>query len=229
MTPQEIYDKKFEKAVGGYKIEDVNRFVTDMGIQTEKYDAEIEDLQEKLYTLAEKLEEYRADEESLRAAIVGAQKLGSSIVRESKQKAEIVIAEAMQKAEAILIEAKKKSEGALDEIKRSMAAETYTMERIKAESTKFRRTLLSMYEQQIALINAIPHEEGADKKFPEPPAGVAVPDDTPPEESKLEFTIVDEPEEIIEAAGEQPESDERPKRRFGTLMFGEEFDLIRKE
>ncbi|MCL2068325.1 MAG: DivIVA domain-containing protein [Oscillospiraceae bacterium] len=234
MTSQEIYARKFEKAVGGYKAEDVNRFLADVGAHVEGLEAEIEDLQEKLYTLAEKLEEYRADEDSLRAAIVGAQKLGDSVVRESKQKAEIIITEAVKKAEEILIEARKKSDSASVELKRSMATESYTVERLKAESTKFRRQLLAMYEKQVTLVHSIPHDESAGLAEPvrpahlaqAAPAAAAPPeeDSPPPEEGKLEFTV-DEPGD----ADDQSENDERPRRRFGTLMFGEDYDLVRKE
>lgn len=63
------------------------------------------ELERKIEALADKLEEYRRDEDSLKSAVFEAQKLGSSIVRDSKAKAERILQEANEKASAVTAQA----------------------------------------------------------------------------------------------------------------------------
>ena len=90
LSYNDIISYKFEKAGfgGGYKPEDVDKFTMRLATDFQKLEAEKAELEQKLMALAQKVEEYREDEESLRAALLGAQKLGDSIIRESEQKAE---------------------------------------------------------------------------------------------------------------------------------------------
>lgn len=93
MTSKDIASKKFEKAkgFGGYKIDDVEDFMDRVAEYVEQLENEKRDMEKKLAVLADKLEEYRADEDSLRTALLGAQKLGDSVIKESKTKAEIIL------------------------------------------------------------------------------------------------------------------------------------------
>ena len=249
MTPNDIYDKKFEKAVGGYKIEDVNRFLIELGDYVDDLQAECGELEKKLEFLAEKLEEYRADEESLRVAVVSAHKLGESIVREAQVKADAILSEAAGKGEEMLAEAKKTSDFTLGNIRRDMATESYSMESMKAAVVKFRRQILTMYERQIDLIHTIPFNED-EVVEPVRPAHMiqnAPPPDEPepeqdvpqtPEDTNSEKAVYsEEPDELIYEDHDSSEpdlevADERPKRRqsnFGPLLFGEDFSLTRHD
>ena len=101
MTSKDIAAKNFEKAkgFGGYKIDDVEDFMDRVAEYVEQLENEKLDMEKKLAVLADKLEEYRADEDSLRTALLGAQKLGDSVIKESKTKAEIILRDASIKAE----------------------------------------------------------------------------------------------------------------------------------
>ena len=94
ITPNDIANKKFEKAAFGYKPEEVDAFLVDI-VSSYKvmYDEKVA-AEEKLLVLAEKLEEYRANEDSLKTVLLGAQKLGENIVRDSKAKAEVILSDA---------------------------------------------------------------------------------------------------------------------------------------
>ena len=94
LTPNDISSKKFEKSAFGYKPEDVDNFLSEVLNSYSAVYAEKEAAEEKLEVLAEKLEEYRSNEDSLRTVLMGAQKLGENIVRDSKAKAEVIISEA---------------------------------------------------------------------------------------------------------------------------------------
>ena len=69
ITPGEINTKRFEKAsFGGYKTEDVDSYLTLLAGEFAKISEENTVLEEKIVVLVDKLEEYKADEDSLKSA-----------------------------------------------------------------------------------------------------------------------------------------------------------------
>ena len=98
LTPETIASRRFDKQVGGYKQDEVEMFLQQVAGEYAKLLSEKEDLEEKIEVLAEKVEQYREDEDSLRSALIGAQKLGDSVIRESKSKAEYILREAQAQA-----------------------------------------------------------------------------------------------------------------------------------
>ncbi|MDE6732946.1 MAG: DivIVA domain-containing protein, partial [Oscillospiraceae bacterium] len=68
------------------------------------------ELERKLEVLADKIREYREDEDALKDALLIAQKQGNAIVAESKASAEKLTKETKEKVEKLLAESKAKSE-----------------------------------------------------------------------------------------------------------------------
>ena len=101
ISPQEIRTVTFDKAVRGYRTEDVDAFLQQVAEQMEQLTAEKEDKEQKLYILAQKIEEYRKDEDNLKTALLNAQRMGENVIKEAKQKAESILREAGIKAEDI--------------------------------------------------------------------------------------------------------------------------------
>ncbi len=110
LTAEDIANRKFEKAAFGYKAEEVEIFLRDMALAVSKLEEDREEAEDKLEVLAEKLEEYRANEDSLRTVLLGAQKLGDSIIRDSKGKAEVILSEAEANAKQIYYESERHQE-----------------------------------------------------------------------------------------------------------------------
>ena len=86
-TPQEIQEKTFVKAVfGGYDMQTVDEFLEPL---TEDYitlSKENAVLKSKMKILVEKLEEYRSQEQSMRKAILSAQRTADAMVAEAEKK-----------------------------------------------------------------------------------------------------------------------------------------------
>ena len=91
ITPELIASKRFDKAMGGFRQDEVEEFLNQVAEEYGALVKEKEELEEKINLLAEKIEQYRADEDSLRSALIGAQKLGDSVIRDSKIKAENIL------------------------------------------------------------------------------------------------------------------------------------------
>ncbi len=94
-TPQEIQEKTFVKAVfGGYDMQTVDEFLEPL---TEDYITLYKEnavLKSKMKVLVEKLEEYRSQEESMRKAIISAQRTADAMVAEAEKKCARLMSEA---------------------------------------------------------------------------------------------------------------------------------------
>jgi DivIVA domain-containing protein len=125
LTPDRIREKTFQTTGrGSYRAEDVDRFLNDVAASYEQMFKENTDLIKKISILAKKVEEYRADEDSLKMALLNAQKLADKIVAEAKETAANEVAsvkdetdrlraEAASDAAALELNAKNESESLL--------------------------------------------------------------------------------------------------------------------
>ena len=95
LTPQEVSTHAFTKAtLGGYNMAMVDEFLDEL---TDDYTALYKEnaaLKAKLKVLVEKVEEYRATEDSMRATLLTAQKMADSIVHEAEAKRDQILAQA---------------------------------------------------------------------------------------------------------------------------------------
>ena len=103
MTPQDIRDKTFEKAVfGGYDMGSVDDFLDKVAGDLAAAQKETMILKAKMKVLVDKIEEYRYNEDALNRALLSAQKLSVQIEAEARHKADVVVAEANTKAQSIV-------------------------------------------------------------------------------------------------------------------------------
>ena len=80
ITAQDIREKGFERArVGGYDMASVDDFLEELANDVAATQKENAVLKSKMKVLVDKIEEYRANEEALNAAILSAQKLAVQI------------------------------------------------------------------------------------------------------------------------------------------------------
>ena len=125
ITPQDIREKTFEKAVfGGYDMSAVDDFLEEAASDLALLQKENATLRGKMKVLVKKIEEYRSNEETLQQAILSAQRLGSMIEQEAREKSNKIVAEAKSDAARITREASIEAEAEssrLEEAKRSSA------------------------------------------------------------------------------------------------------------
>ncbi|MBQ3379264.1 MAG: DivIVA domain-containing protein [Clostridia bacterium] len=145
MTLQDITDRKFDKALHGYKIDDVDAFVSEVASEYERILQENSDLKHKMTILADKIQEYREAEESLKAALVSAQRMGDSVTMDARRQGEAIIADAREKAER-----------AMNNVNLQILTEKRKLEEVKRETQIFKGRLLSLYKSQITMLETIP-------------------------------------------------------------------------
>ena len=94
MTPQDIRERTFEKAVfGGYDMGDVDDFLEDAAVELESVQKENATLKAKMKVLVDKIEEYRASEDAMRLTLLSAQKLSAQIEADARARAEKTLAD----------------------------------------------------------------------------------------------------------------------------------------
>lgn len=249
LTLEDIANISFPRAnFGGYRAEDVDAFIDDVQVSYDNLLKESAELKRKLAILAQKVEEYRNEEDSIRNTLLSAQKLADASVREAKHKAEVIVADATEKAERIILGAQKEADGQKGELSR-----------LKEEVAAFRVKLLTVYKEHLQIIQQLPVEEETAKETESQPAETAAKPETvqpeapqeatgeespqevktqdtaPVDPKELEITKVYEPVGYAEAPmpqaapmappdGVQPVEDQLPSR-FSSLKFGEDYDL----
>lgn len=145
ITSETIQQVKFSRAKQGYNMEEVDAFLdscleTVTGLTTENTD-----LNKKMEILAQKLLEYRNQEDSLRTMLVGAQHLADTTVREANQKAQLTLEDANIKAANIK-----------DSMRQQCTGEKAELERLQKEVSHFKARMLSIYREHLSLIDVLP-------------------------------------------------------------------------
>lgn len=174
MTGKEILEEEFERAgMRGYRADQVDVFLQKVAAYVDEQEQEKNDLMYKMQILADKIAEYKADEENIREALLGAQKLGSSIVNEAKTKAETITQEAKASSDEMLAQAKAKVDSMMKEslqkvnldlssIRRECEMEQRRFELLKQEVSNFRASLLKQYKTHLDLLSNLPSVEKKD-------------------------------------------------------------------
>ncbi len=154
--PEEIRRIEFERVMRGYRSEDVDAFLDKVASNIEAIETEKRELEDQLFTLAEKVETLKDEEENIKKTLIAAQKLGESIIAEAHQKAELILKEAQIKKNSILADAHE--EHNLYES---------TIKRLKVEVSDFRDTILALYKTHIESLSTLPREEKVSEEVQE--------------------------------------------------------------
>ncbi len=145
LKAQDIRVVTFDKGMRGYNTEDVDAFLAQVADQIEAMEAEKAETEKKLYMLAEKVAEYRKDENNLKAALLNAQRLGENVIQEANQRAAQILREADIKAEAVIAQTSQR----LEEEKLELA-------RLQEEVGRFKNNILALYRQHIESLSTLP-------------------------------------------------------------------------
>lgn len=145
ITSEDVRRVTFEKSMRGYRCDDVDDYLKQVAESMDALSAQNDDLQKKLVVLAQRIDQYRAEEDTLRTTMINAQRLGENVIREAKQKAAEVIRAANMKAED-------REQRARDDVELAKQ-EIVTL---KSEADSFKRSLMEMYRKHINLISKLP-------------------------------------------------------------------------
>ena len=146
LTPQEVSGRAFSKAAfGGYNMAMVDEFLDELTDDYTSLYKENAALKAKLKVLVDKVEEYRATEDSMRAALLTAQRMANTMVEEAEEKKKAVLAGAEDEARAKI--------GALQG---EIELEQRKLNAAKAATADFLQKTRELAQAQLALIERAP-------------------------------------------------------------------------
>ncbi|MBD5099323.1 MAG: DivIVA domain-containing protein [Clostridiales bacterium] len=237
MTPQEVASHSFAKAtLGGYNLAQVDEFLDAL---TEDYTALYNEnaiLKNKLKVLSDKVEEYRATEETMRKTLLAAQQMAESMMDEAKRKRDELIGDAEQGAQQRMAE-----------LEKAVAAEEYRLKKAQESTAAYVKKLAQAHEDEMLFLSSLgdlvppemaaaadddpaadikaaldaqvrQEEEAATQQQKAAPRVVAVgpDDDVPPL-----------PDDFVPQAQPQEEFELDPDatRRYSDLQFGKDYQI----
>ena len=229
ITAQDIREKTFDTGFNGYNKSQVDEFLDEIAAALTDAAKENAALKSKMRVLVEKVEEYRQTEDSMRLALMSAQKMSAQIESDAQTKADKLVAEARQTAERIT---RRASDG--------IANEEAKLEEAKKATTKFFEHMRAVCEKQIEFYEKLSRislvgddapaavkEEPAEEPEEAPAEEIApAEEEAPAPEAEVDQTVKSIEESAVNAALEEPdaplpvdidipEEEEEPTRRFG--------------
>lgn len=178
ITAKEIREVKFNRSLGGYKTNEVDEFLDRCADAVDVLIKTNDENERKMQVLAETVVDYRNQEDSIRSALISAQRMSESVISEARKQAEDI-------REAARAEAESMHEKAVEET----AAELAELRRIKQEVADFKAKLLATYREHLTLIGilegSVPEETTPSAVVKEEPQPVLKPID----EVSVERTI----------------------------------------
>jgi len=148
ISASEIHELRFEKAAFGYKQEDIDEFLNKLEEEVAIAQRELDDSNNKIQVLADKVREYMRDEDALKDALLGAQKEGHRIIAQAKEKADAMMDEVTVQHDALI----EKNEAEIEEEHKKLAA-------AKKQVADFKKALFDMYKEHLNMLSAMPDED----------------------------------------------------------------------
>jgi len=248
LTPQEITEKVFVKAVfGGYDMTGVDDFLETVAADYTALYKENAILKGKLKVLVEKVEEYRSTEDAMRMALLTAQRMGEEITIEANKMKEETLRNADMEVKAKLAETARRV--ADEELRLNVAAKETAkfIELSQAIMRKHSEFLAKLetarravrpesapppppppsYDEQVAsaadqIGSAMERLAGIDVPAPEGAPVVAHPEASAPRSA---YNDEGDPTKHYSIKIEEDTVTPRPKFDFDDLKFGANFDL----
>lgn len=170
LTAQDIQDVHFRKSFGCYRTDGVDAFLDRCAETVDVLTRTNADNEHKMQVLGQSILDYRAQEDTIRNALMNAQRMSDTILEEARQQAEQIVAQATEQATHI-------HESAEADVQMERAE----MKRVQEEVAAFKARLLSIYREHLTLIGVLtedepvaePSKSETDPPASEPPAETA--------------------------------------------------------
>lgn len=206
ITEQDIQEKTFSKAsFGGYNMGEVDDFLDELAAEISAMAKENAALKSKMRVLVEKVEEYRETEDSMRLALLSAQKMSAQIENEARQKADAIVAEAKETADRLTRHATQ-----------GIANEEAKLAEAKKVTEKFFEHMRSVCDKQIAFYDKLSGMTlvGGETESAPQAREQEVEETVKSIENSVEQAAMATPAEVLTVDTSIPEEEEQPTRLF---------------
>lgn len=155
LAPHEL-NKTFQKSVMGYNPSEVDshiEFIIEK--YTEVYNANTE-LEEKLKTVLAKLDELKAEEDSIRSTLIRSQNIGEKIIKDAKERAEVIQGSIEESCNEVIAR-----------FRSQLNAEKNELLNMRTAILEFRKEIFDMYKAHIHELQNLPIGELEELVLPE--------------------------------------------------------------
>ena len=169
ITPNEMRNHQFSTSMRGYNKAEVDAFVQGIADALEETRTELQKLKEEKSSVTAKYEELRRIEDSIKAAVIEAQKTADQIKINANKEAELIITEAKQHRDRIV-----------EEQNRRITELETTAHQIDQAKNSFYAKLRSEILAHLKLVDSIVSKEDDNKGSSEPRQHMDMPQEQSP-------------------------------------------------
>lgn len=174
ISPQELQNKKFEKAVfGGYDMAGIDEFLDVLIPDYTALYKENMSLKNKMKVLVDKIEEYRSVDEEMRKALYSAQVTARELIQKTQAESQQVLDNARREAENILEAAHAEAEGRVAGMQQAIHEEEERLRQAREVSAAYSQTVIELLQKSITAIQMIA-DSAPEAGSVAPPAAPAV-------------------------------------------------------
>ena len=152
LTPLDIENKRFQKSIKGYDVEEVDDFLDQLLIDYEKLYKENNQLKEKIEDSKKDLEHYKNVEQTLQNTLILAQTASEDIKTNAQNSADDIQKNAQNRAEQIIRDAQSEAKRATDEISKEEFEIRKRTEELKRQFGVYRAKMESLLISQLELL-----------------------------------------------------------------------------
>jgi cell division initiation protein len=146
ISVDEIKNVSFRRAnFGGYRPEDVDKFIDDVQFSYSGLLDEKVKLLTEMNELRKKIDDYHNEEESIRKAIISAQRFADDSIYSADAESKKMVQDAHNEAKAIIFKAKDKAQKELEQA-----------QNLRNQVIKFKSDIISAYKEHLSLISELP-------------------------------------------------------------------------
>lgn len=215
ITPQEIEDKEFNKALRGYNAEEVDEFLDQIILDLQEIITENDRLKAENADLLRKVEEYKESQKSVMNTLDSAKKLMKDISESAEKRADIIIKNAKLDAAMIVKDAN-------DSVSRYSGMGDELKNRVMYFRSRYKQMLLDeladLDDKGGDLLSDLEKEFSSDdyvtSELPETDDSEAILEEITASESAAAPESTDAPEETAAAAGTHAASENAENRIF---------------
>ncbi len=150
ITPVDLENKEFKKGFRGYDIDEVETFLTELSKDYARIYRENASLKDKNAILTDAIENYKEMEETMRSAIISAQRTSEEIIKTAHEQSDTIVKEAKVRAQEIMND----MDNRIKELNRECAE-------IEGRSSLLRAKLKTVLNTYLGMLDELPKEETA--------------------------------------------------------------------
>lgn len=207
----EIKNVSFRRAnFGGYRPEDVDKFIDDVQFSYNGLLDEKLKLLTEIKELRKKIDDYHDEEESIRKAIISAQRFADDSICSANIESKKIVQDASNEAASIVSKAKDKAQKELEQA-----------QNLRNQVIKFKNDIISAYKEHLTLITNLP--EPVFMNLEEDKKTLDVKENT----NDIGDIDIDMSNEFsnTQKISEDLFSSEDIEKKFSSLQFGKNYDV----